>query len=205
MVFNNIPGEHLQYITGSKHMQTIMIGANKVEKIEHLNPLKSMRNLLQLDLLNNPVVKEAGYRALVFSMFPSLSVLDTLDKVGKDTYDNTTMLEAISRIPDNLFDKSAPPPLAPLHVPIVSKQKRKLKTALARTGSLDSIVVPKSKAVRSVRGKLGKAIVSMGVGKSRSSKAGLVFPVGRVKRMLKAVMINQRVGVGSAVYMAAVL
>jgi hypothetical protein len=45
-----------------------------------------------LDLLNNPVVKEAGYQAHVFSLFPSLSILDTLDKIGKDAYNNSTML-----------------------------------------------------------------------------------------------------------------
>jgi len=53
------------------------------------------------------------------------------------------------------------------------------------------------------RGKLYKAPVASG--KSRSSRAGLVFPVGRIRRQLKSVMVGQRVGVGSSVYMAAVL
>jgi len=73
---------------------------------------------------------------------------------------------------------------------------------------LDSIVpkpAPKTTAVGSVRGKLGKAKATVPGGKSRSSKAGLVFPVGRIKRRLKDVMNGQRVGVGSAVYLAAVL
>ena len=51
-------------------------------------------------------------------MLPSLSILDTLDKIGKDAYNNSTMLEAVSRIPDNLFDKSPPPPPAPIHVAV---------------------------------------------------------------------------------------
>jgi len=66
----------------------------------------------------------------------------------------------------------------------------------------------KSKAVpakKDVRGKLASSKLALGSGKSRSSKAGLVFPVGRIKRQLKAVMVGQRVGVGSAVYMAGVL
>ena len=33
LVFNQIPGEHLQYIAGSRHIQTLMLGANKIEKI----------------------------------------------------------------------------------------------------------------------------------------------------------------------------
>ena len=60
------------------------------------------------------------------------------------------------------------------------------------------------KAPRTVRGKLGKAKAAVG-GKSRSSRAGLLFPVGRIKRKLKEVMSGQRVGVGGAVYMAAIL
>ena len=113
MVFNNIPGDHLQYLKGLRHLQTLMLGANRVDKVEQLNALKSMRSLLQLDLLNNDVVKLPGYRAQVFSMFPSLSILDTLDKIGKDAFNSKTMMEAASRVPDALFDKSAPVPLPP--------------------------------------------------------------------------------------------
>jgi len=59
--------------------------------------------------------------------------------------------------------------------------------------------------VRTARAKLGKAKAAVGGGKTRSSKAGLLFPVGRIKRKLKEVMVGQRVGVGSAIYMAATL
>jgi len=69
-----------------------MLGANQIKKIDDLNALKGMRKLLQLDLLNNPLAKEAGYRNQVFSIFPSLSILDTLDKIGKDAYNNATMM-----------------------------------------------------------------------------------------------------------------
>lgn len=40
---------------------------------------------------------------------------------------------------------------------------------------------------------------------SRSSKAGLNFPVGRIARFLKEGRYAQRVGAGAAVYLAAVL
>lgn len=115
-----------------------------------------------------------------------------------------------------MFDKSVPPPPAPapIHVPIHNREKKKLKAALARTGSLDSMsgVVPKAApkavkapVVRAARAKVGKAKAAIGSGKTRSSKAGLVFPVGRIKRKLKECLVNTRVGVGSAVYMAATL
>ena len=40
---------------------------------------------------------------------------------------------------------------------------------------------------------------------SRSSRAGLSFPVGRIARMLKTGRYCQRVGLGAPVYLAAVL
>ena len=57
----------------------------------------------------------------------------------------------------------------------------------------------------SIRGGKTSKIVKIVAGRSKSSKAGLVFPVGRIKRMLKETMVNQRVGGNSAIYMAAVL
>ena len=41
--------------------------------------------------------------------------------------------------------------------------------------------------------------------KSRSAKAGLTFPVGRLGRMLKKGRFAKRIGAGAPVYMAAVL
>jgi hypothetical protein len=53
----------------------------------------------------------------------------------------------------------------------------------------------------------GKAIGSAKVTKatSRSSKAGLQFPVGRIARFLKTGKYAERVGAGAPVYLAAVL
>ncbi|XP_038980567.1 probable histone H2A.2 isoform X1 [Phoenix dactylifera] len=53
----------------------------------------------------------------------------------------------------------------------------------------------------------GKAIGSGSSKKamSRSSKAGLQFPVGRIARFLKAGKYAERVGAGAPVYLAAVL
>uniref|UniRef100_A0A0N5A5H8 Histone H2A n=1 Tax=Parastrongyloides trichosuri TaxID=131310 RepID=A0A0N5A5H8_PARTI len=54
------------------------------------------------------------------------------------------------------------------------------------------------------RGKGGKAKAS-GKSKSRSSRAGLQFPVGRLHRMLRKGNYAERVGAGAPVYLAAVL
>jgi len=52
------------------------------------------------------------------------------------------------------------------------------------------------------RGKGGKQRVKS---KSRSSRAGLQFPVGRMHRLLRKGHYAQRVGAGAPVYLAAVL
>lgn len=56
------------------------------------------------------------------------------------------MIQAVSRVPDHLFDKSKiviPPPLPvsrPASRPVTHEaQKKKLSKALARTGSIDSM------------------------------------------------------------------
>ncbi|VIO97149.1 histone H2A, putative [Brugia malayi] len=54
------------------------------------------------------------------------------------------------------------------------------------------------------RGKGGKA-KSSGKAKSRSSRAGLQFPVGRIHRLLRKGNYAERVGAGAPVYLAAVL
>merc|ERR1719357_354204 len=66
---------------------------------------------------------------------------------------------------------------------------------LASTG----INLGDSKHVMSARGKGGK---SKKGGKSRSSRAGLQFPVGRIHRLLKKGNYAERVGAGAPVYMA---
>jgi len=61
----------------------------------------------------------------------------------------------------------------------------------------------KGKSGKSTSGKASTA--TEGKGASRSSKAGLQFPVGRIHRMLKRGNYAQRVGAGAPVYLAAVL
>ena len=61
---------------------------------------------------------------------------------------------------------------------------------------------PRVTVTTSGRGKTGKVRAKA---KSRSSRAGLQFPVGHVHRHLRKVNYAERVGAGAPVYLAAVL
>ena len=54
-------------------------------------------------------------------------------------------------------------------------------------------------------GKSGKAKTTTSKAVSKSSRAGLQFPVGRVGRLLRHANYTERVGAGAPVYLAAVL
>ncbi|KAI3863867.1 hypothetical protein MKW98_031459, partial [Papaver atlanticum] len=60
-----------------------------------------------------------------------------------------------------------------------------------------------SPAAKTTKGGRGKPKATKSV--TRSSKAGLQFPVGRIARFLKAGKYAERVGGGAPVYLAAVL
>ncbi len=69
-------------------------------------------------------------------------------------------------------------------------------------------MAPKTAAAPAAGGKGGKAGRGKTAGKkatSKSSKAGLQFPVGRIGRFLKKGKYAGRVGAGAPVYLAAVL
>merc|ERR1711978_752987 len=62
----------------------------------------------------------------------------------------------------------------------------------------------KNKHIRKMSGR-GKGGKTKGKAKSRSSRAGLQFPVGRIHRMLRKGNYAERVGAGAPVYLAAVM
>lgn len=55
------------------------------------------------------------------------------------------------------------------------------------------------------KGKGGRGKAGSGKSQSRSTRAGIQFPVGRIARFLKKGKYSERVGAGAPVYVAAVL
>lgn len=145
----------------------------------------------------------------MFTIFPSMSILDTLDKSGKDAYTNSSMALTVSRVPDALFDKSPPAPvIPPVTFPVAPLRTSTIATVpAARTSSVSKPVTPlvATSSRKSIRAdppkdkkidktdksaksgksaKLGKTALAT-KSRSASARAGLIFPVGRLKRKLK--------------------
>lgn len=152
----------------------------------------------------------------MFSIFPSISILDTLDKSGKDAYAGSSMALAVARVPDALFDKSpsvpfippvtVPPASVPSKVSVtpsvpparttsISKPTPLVTTTSKRSMKADPVIkadkddkkVSKTNSKSGKLGKTGKLGKAATGTKSRSAsaRAGLNFPVGRIKRRLK--------------------
>ncbi len=196
---NQITGPELVHLQGCRHLQTIMLGANKIEKIEDLIALKGMKQLFQINLLGNPIQTEAGYRNKVFDMFPSLTVLDGLDKGGKDAFNATSMVNTTSRVPSTLFDTSAPVISPSISHPYIHKRSISKKPEATKAIAPPHIAPKAGKS-----GKSSKITPSKG-SRTMSSRAGLVFPVGRIRRHLKENDTQHRISKGSSIYMAAIL
>lgn len=85
--------------------------------------------------------------------------------------------------------------------PVAAIKGRALDSSRHNVARFHSSNVEKA-TIMSGRGKSGKAGVKA---KSRSSRAGLQFPVGRIHRFLRKGNYAQRVGAGAPVYLAAVM
>jgi len=81
----------------------------------------------------------------------------------------------------------------------VQQHNSTISTSILKSTTMSSTEV----ATTTKKGGRGKPKTTKSV--SRSSKAGLQFPVGRIARYLKAGRYAQRVGSGSPVYLSAVL
>jgi hypothetical protein len=148
-----------------------------------------MQQLLQLDLINNPVSKLPGYRERMFKIFPTITILDTLDRAGKDAYANSSMALNASRIPDNLFEKDNPIPMAfPFNnLPAPFQPALNNSTAINKVKRRKSMKLGGSSTANtksSKSGKMGKLSKVSTIGKT-STRSFLLFPVGRLKRKLK--------------------
>lgn len=81
-------------------------------------------------------------------------------------------------------------------------KRRNERIRIASAASTEFLKQTNDSPKMSGRGKGGKV---KGKAKSRSSRAGLQFPVGRIHRLLRKGNYAERVGAGAPVYLAAVM
>lgn len=81
---NKFPPAELSHLSTITSLQSLSLGSNKIVNIKDLSPLKNLQHLIQLDLSETELSKTQDYRNAVFSLIPSLQVLDNLDVNGNE-------------------------------------------------------------------------------------------------------------------------
>ena len=80
---NMFPAEDLKYLTGLTSLQSLSLANNKISDFAQLEPLKSIPNLVQLDLSECEIADKEDYRKNIFKLLEKLHILDNLDEEGK--------------------------------------------------------------------------------------------------------------------------
>lgn len=81
----------IELIAKNKTLAQVFLEKNNIDKIEALEPLRDLPNLIRLELTDNPVTSAADYRKKVLDMYTpthfrltSLQYLDSKDRDGND-------------------------------------------------------------------------------------------------------------------------
>ena len=81
---NKFPARELTHLEPLTSLQSLSLGSNAVQRLEDLEPLKKLGELVQLDLSDSPLSKTEDYRAQVFKFLPQLQILDNCDLEGNE-------------------------------------------------------------------------------------------------------------------------
>jgi len=80
---NRISGD-LDLLQGSPSLSCLNLSGNQIKDLETLQPLKSLKELHNLDLFNCEVTNTEGYKEKVFELLDGLLYLDGFDKNGQE-------------------------------------------------------------------------------------------------------------------------
>ncbi len=82
---NKLTGKDLKIIYDVyPELKKLKIANNNIKTFEEVEPLKEMKELRYLDLGNNPIAQEEGYKHKMWEAFSHLEVLDGFDKDGNE-------------------------------------------------------------------------------------------------------------------------
>ena len=214
LISNNLTND-FSHLKTSKYIQTLYLSANQITDYDALDSLKVLVNLLQLNLIANPLTTKADYSEQIFLRFPSLKFLDSKDKNGK-TSDEANMSDSLQRIRPDLFVKGQSmqnlpsvqeiPAAKNKEFPAKKKEKKEIPTrknenkeiqAKEKTKENSKTKIPGIKKTNSY--KKAKRITRI------SEKVGLLFPVSRIRRKYKEKFECNRYSDKAFVFLTSVL
>lgn len=80
---NGIEGSELVNLKKYEQLTTLKLAKNKIKTYDDIECLKELKSLKNLDLEQNPVSKLSDYKTHLFTMLPSLQVLDSHNRRGE--------------------------------------------------------------------------------------------------------------------------
>ncbi|CAD8088531.1 unnamed protein product [Paramecium primaurelia] len=99
---NSLTGTAIKFIADNfKELNNLNLSQNNIKSVDDLKPLATLTKLESLELIDNPLTKEAGYHKKVFQLIPSLKVLDNKNEKGEEVLDD----EGDEDIDDDEFDE----------------------------------------------------------------------------------------------------
>lgn len=70
----------------TESLAVLKLGNNKISSFDDIKHLQNLKHLTKLELLDNEVANQEGYKDKIFEMLPQLKILDGKDK------DNVSMM-----------------------------------------------------------------------------------------------------------------
>lgn len=188
LISNNL-SKDFSALKTSKYLQTLYLSANQISDVQELASLKPLTNLLQLDLIANPLTSNVNYHEEIFKMLPSLKYLDSKNKQGIIEL-QSNMSDSLQRVRPDLFSKGESKNLNIFVSNINNNNDEKIKktNAIRRTNNYKQHPPKKEKKRFRV-----------------SDKIGIIFPVSRIRRRLKKEAKYDRFSDTAAVFLTAVL
>eukprot|EP01017_Pseudomicrothorax_dubius_P037319 TRINITY_DN5459_c0_g1_i5.p2 TRINITY_DN5459_c0_g1~~TRINITY_DN5459_c0_g1_i5.p2 ORF type:complete len:196 (+),score=65.61 TRINITY_DN5459_c0_g1_i5:123-710(+) len=119
---NKFKPTELSKVAMYKELKSLSLSKTQIQNFQDLEPLKALKNLVQLELEDCPIASKEDYRKQVFDRFPSLEILDDHDKDGNvvEVDDDDFLGEDDEDIGDEEDEEEEPEP-----EPEVTKKKKK--------------------------------------------------------------------------------
>jgi hypothetical protein len=129
-------------LPSQEYMRELYLSCNELQDLDaNLNKLAHMRDLQVLDLRNNPLCLEKGYRLSVISRIPTLKILDGIDVTAAERR-RARIRESGSPTPSGRISRRS----------TASRPRSVLETLLTRPlSAADSVIKERSRRIREKR------------------------------------------------------